>query len=201
MGFNQRLLFKIILLILFFIIIVSSVIGLYKFIEYEILDYYDEKIYGHFSETIGESKERGVFLWEYEVEYINTSDTLCLQPNYAFAEWRWYSNNKNPDSLWVDSTESLWQAVIGIPHLKNNIRKNIYQYYFIWDIFEDKWQRTHLRDSTIAVIYSNSRHPIPVKDTLKYYLCYHLYKDSNDSVRYKDTLTLYLTRKYKAEDQ
>ena len=198
MGFNQRLLFKIILLILFFIIIVSSVIGLYKFIEYEILDYYDEKIYGDFSETISESKERGVFLWEYEMEYINTSDTLCLQPNYAFAEWRWYSNDKNPDSLLVDSTESFWQAVINIPQLKD-IRRD---YYYIWDVFEHKMPpSTYLRDSTIAVIYSNSRHPIPVKDTLKYYLCYHLYKDSNDSVRYKDTLTLYLTRKYKAEDQ
>lgn len=200
MGFNQRLLFKIILLILFFIIIVSSVIGLYKFIEYEILDYYDEKIYGDFSETISESKERGVFLWEYEMEYINTSDTLCLQPNYAFAEWRWYSNDKNPDSLLVDSTESFWQAVINIPQLKD-IRRD---YCYIWDVFENESQGshfTHLKDSTIAVIYSNSRHPIPVKDTLKYYLCYHLYKDSNDSVRYKDTLTLYLTRKYKAEDQ
>ena len=200
MGFNQRLLFKIILLILFFIIIVSSVIGLYKFIEYEILDYYDEKIYGHFSETISESRERGVFLWEYEMEYINTSDTLCLQPNYAFAEWRWYSNNKNPDSLLVDSTESFWQAVIGIPQLKD-IRLDD---YYIWDVFENESQGSHfshLKDSTIAVVYSNSSHPIPVKDTLKYYLCYHLYKDSNDSVRYKDTLTLYLTRKYKAEDQ
>ena len=53
------------------------------------------------------------------MEYINTSDTLCLRPNYAFAEWRWWSNDKNPDSLLVDSTE-LWQAVIGIPQLKNN---------------------------------------------------------------------------------
>lgn len=201
MGFYQKLLFKIILLILFFIIIVSSVIGLYKFLEYEILDSYAETFYPNYSETIGESKERGVFLWEYEVEYIDTSDTLCLRPKYAFAEWRWWDNMKNPDSLWVDSIESYWQAVIGIPHLKNDIRKNMYQYFFIWDIFEDKWQRTHLRDSTIAVIYSDSRHPIPAKDTIKYYLGYHSYVDSNDSLRYKDTLTLYLTRKYKAEDQ
>ena len=195
MGFNQRLLFKIMLLILFFIIIVSFVIGLYKFMEYEILDSYAEKFYPNFSETIGESKERGVFLWEYEVEYIDTSDTLCLRPNYAFAEWRWWDNIKNPDSLLVDSTE-LWQAVISIPHLKNND----IPYLCIWDVFEHKMPpSTYLRDSTIAVIYSNSRHPIPVKDTLKYYLCYHSYIDSNDSLRYKDTLTLYLTRKYEGD--
>lgn len=199
MGFNQRLLFKIILLILLITIIVSSVIGLYKFLEYEILDSYAEKFYAHFSETIGESKKRGVFLWEYEVEYINTSDTLCLRPNYAFAEWRWWSNNKNPDSLLVDSTE-LWQAVISIPHLNDIRTNNVFPYLCIFDVFEHKCEVIHLRDSTIAVIYCDSRYPIPVKDTIKYYLCYHSYIDSNDSLRYKDTLTLYLTRKYTAEE-
>ncbi len=191
MGNDKRFVYKIIAIIIVIIIIAYCTKRLWDFITYEILESYAEWYHGYESVTIEESKVRGAFLWEYEVDSIILVDTFCFRPTYAFAERRWFHNRINPDSLFMDSIA--WQAVIGIQQIKDIPD---YQIYTVSDMAHH-WQLKSFGDSTVSFIYSNYGHPVPPKDTVKYYILYHAYKDSdNVYLKYRDTLTLYLTRKY-----
>ncbi len=203
MGKNKKILVELILaafFILFTFFLIKCLYDFFDNLDREIDEYYASVSHAGVSGSIEESKEKGAFLWEYNVDSIISADTFILRPAYAFAEHIWLHNSKNPDSIYIHDS-IIWQAVIMIPQL--NKIPGYYNVYntpsLLWDLQAHNWQSQDYGDSTIAFVFGNHVKHVPPKDTLKYYFLYKYYDDRNH-LRKPDTLTLYLTRKYEIEE-